>query len=312
MMNPILKREMVTTLREFKSYGLVALYLLSVSVFLTFFMNTFGRNYDYSFAIGDFTGLYVWIATAQITLIVFVVPALSAGSISGEREKQTLDLLLVTKMSPFAIVMGKLMSSIVFIILLIVATLPMFSFLFYVDSLRLGDIFTLCLYILTTTYLFAGTSVFCSTIYRKTNMAIGFSYCLVIIFCVGFFALAILICGLSMQNEKEVPFLLVYALCTVSPIIGFIIMTISQIYGMTEILYVVEDIAFSTPYHTNTSPSVMTEQHIWFIEHIFIFNMMVQVLIGTFFVFIASKLLVANRKTKLSIKKKVQKKEIES
>ena len=40
--------------------------------------------------------------------VVFLAPALTAGAISLEREKQTLDLLVVTPISSLAIVIGKL------------------------------------------------------------------------------------------------------------------------------------------------------------------------------------------------------------
>ena len=41
---------------------------------------------------------YMAILTLQFVLLVLVAPAMTAGSVSGERERQTLDLLLVTNM----------------------------------------------------------------------------------------------------------------------------------------------------------------------------------------------------------------------
>lgn len=47
----------------------------------------------------------------QFGMLVLVAPAMTAGSISGERERQTLDLLLVTNTGPVKLVLGKLLES---------------------------------------------------------------------------------------------------------------------------------------------------------------------------------------------------------
>ena len=55
----------------------------------------------------DFSGyLYIFpvIGWTQLAITLLIVPILSAGSISGEREKQTLEIMLTTPEKPFAIV----------------------------------------------------------------------------------------------------------------------------------------------------------------------------------------------------------------
>ena len=59
----------------------------------------------------SFLDLYLFVAVLEFVMLVFIMPAITAGSISGERERQTLDLMLSTKMTPMQIVMGKLMAS---------------------------------------------------------------------------------------------------------------------------------------------------------------------------------------------------------
>jgi len=59
-----------------------------------------------------------------------VVPGLTSGAISGERERQTLDVLLVTPLSPGEIVVSKLLATSAFITLLVVATLPLYILAF--------------------------------------------------------------------------------------------------------------------------------------------------------------------------------------
>ena len=125
MMNPVLRREAVTSLRGWKNFAVLTFYLgvTALGAGMVIYTGMFD-NWDFSFDPQIMMVLYVVLAAVQMALITLTVPALTAGSISGERERQTLDLLLVTKMSSFSIVMGKLLASLAFILLLIVGTLP--------------------------------------------------------------------------------------------------------------------------------------------------------------------------------------------
>ena len=67
-----------------------------------------------------FTALSVF----QIILVCFIAPAFTAGQVSLEREKQTLDLLISTPLRPSAIVVGKLLAALAFVMLMIVAAVP--------------------------------------------------------------------------------------------------------------------------------------------------------------------------------------------
>lgn len=57
-------------------------------------------------------------------LVAFLAPAASAGAVTLEREAQSLELLLVTPIRPAWIVLEKLLSSVAFLLLALVATLP--------------------------------------------------------------------------------------------------------------------------------------------------------------------------------------------
>ena len=66
-----------------------------------------------------------------LTLIVLVLaPASTAGAISLEREKQTLDLLTTTPISSLAIILGKLLSALSWVFLLLLASIPVAALVF--------------------------------------------------------------------------------------------------------------------------------------------------------------------------------------
>ena len=75
-----------------------------------FIYGTMFNSYDFSFDPANMGGMYVVLCAMQMGLMLLSAPAMTAGTISGERERQTLDLLLMTKMSSLSIVIGKLLS----------------------------------------------------------------------------------------------------------------------------------------------------------------------------------------------------------
>jgi ABC-type transport system involved in multi-copper enzyme maturation permease subunit len=56
-------------------------------------------------------GIFTALMFLQTLMVLVLAPASTAGTISSEREKQTLDLLAVTPISSVAIVVGKLLSA---------------------------------------------------------------------------------------------------------------------------------------------------------------------------------------------------------
>jgi ABC-type transport system involved in multi-copper enzyme maturation permease subunit len=86
--------------------------------------------------------LFVYLILFQMGLIAFVTPALTAGAISGERERQTIDLLFVTRIPPFSIVWGKLIASMSFVVLLLLLSVPIFSLVFLFGGIELDQVVT--------------------------------------------------------------------------------------------------------------------------------------------------------------------------
>ena len=67
---------------------------------------------------------YMLLLFVQFGLLLLIGPAMTSGAIAGERERQTLELLLVTNTRSFRIVAGKMMESFALLALLIVCGLP--------------------------------------------------------------------------------------------------------------------------------------------------------------------------------------------
>lgn len=175
--NPVLLKELKVRMRGWKAAGIIALYLLILSmvalfIIYTTFMNPYGSSIDPQISIGAYTGL----AVIQFILIMFIVPALTAGAISGEREKQTLDLVLCTRLRPISIITGKLFASTSQTILLIIASFPLFSMVFLFGGISIKEIIQLLSFYIVTAVTIGCIGIFFSTHLKRTTASTVFTY----------------------------------------------------------------------------------------------------------------------------------------
>jgi ABC-type transport system involved in multi-copper enzyme maturation permease subunit len=131
--------------------------------------------------------IFHWLLFFMLMLVCFIVPGLTASAISGERERQTLVSLQVTLLRPRSIVLGKLLSSLAFTTLLVVASLPLLSVPFLVGGVSVGEVLKGVGMILLTAVLLACLAVACSALLRRTQAATVIAYGLTAALTVGTF-----------------------------------------------------------------------------------------------------------------------------
>ena len=112
-------------------------------------------------------------------LVLFFVPGLTAGAIAGERERQTLVPLQVTLLRPRSILFGKVAASLAFLLLLIVAALPVLAVSYLIGGIRLVDIGMGVLAVFIVALLVAtmvvAVSSFAKRVQSATLIAYGFT-----------------------------------------------------------------------------------------------------------------------------------------
>ncbi len=121
--------------------------------------------------------LFIGLTILEAILCALIAPALTAGSVSIEREQQTLDLLLLTRLSDTNILLGKLLSSLSFALMVLLCALPVAAISFLlggVDPAQFG--WSLAL-IAATVVLFGAIGLYCSVRYPKTSTAVAIAYC---------------------------------------------------------------------------------------------------------------------------------------
>lgn len=119
-----------------------------------------------------FTALSIF----QLILVCFIAPAFTAGQISLEREKQTLDLLVSTPIRPAAIVLGKLFAALAFVVLMIVAAVPITAIVLMYGGASVDDIVRQQLVLLATALVLGTVGLFFSALLKRTQAATVLTY----------------------------------------------------------------------------------------------------------------------------------------
>lgn len=183
-MNPILKNELKLSVRTPK----IAIIIMTVNgilaVFGIFSLVSLVGNSD---AI-DYTQmlkLYISLAYVEFAMMLLLIPTITSNSIAGERERQTLDILLTTKIKPWDIIFGKLASSLSSTLLLAVSTLPVLALVYIYGGLQLIDLFALISFLLVAAVFIGSIGVLFSAFVKKSTFAAIASYFFVISIILG-------------------------------------------------------------------------------------------------------------------------------
>jgi ABC-2 type transport system permease protein len=228
IINPVLLKEIKVKMRSWKAVGIIGGYLsvlAAVALFITYAnsADVYSSTISPEFSVGAYTG----IAVIQFILILFIAPALTAGAVAGERERQTLDLLLCTNLAPQAIVIGKLLASMSHILILIIASLPMFSIVFLYGGISIVEISQLFGFYIVTAIMAGSIGIFFSTYVKRTIAATVLTYALGIFMCFGTLFIAVFYIRIFYNFDYQDYFPLFY----INPLAGFSSLLAEQFGG---------------------------------------------------------------------------------
>lgn len=133
--------------------------------------------------------IFISILFVQTLLTMLLAPGLTSGSISIEREKQTLELLITTPVSTLGMVVGKLVSSLAYVFLLIVASVPLMSIVFAFGGVAPDDVIRAYVLLLAMAVGIGSVGLFMSALFKRTQVATAIAYLIVIGLTIGTLAL---------------------------------------------------------------------------------------------------------------------------
>ena len=170
--NPVLQRELIVNLRTPRAFLLLLFFQLVLSAVV---LIAYPR--DAKIVGGDAAKKLVdFFLAGQFILTSLMAPSFAAGSITGEKERKTYEMLLASPLSPTRIVMGKLIASLTHLFVLMIASLPIIML-----CLPLGGVSPLELLItypalLCALIFFGSVSILCSSYFKRTSASLVVSY----------------------------------------------------------------------------------------------------------------------------------------
>lgn len=177
--NPVLSRELLVNLRSSRSFYLQAAYVsfLGLMVYLAWPSGEGGISQVSS---GAAKRLFDLFFLGQFFLVAMVAPTFAAGTITGEKERKTYEMLLASPLEPMTILVGKLLSSLTYLVLLILSSLPLMILCFLLGGILLSEIARAYLTLILAAGTFGLISVACSSYFRRTSSALVVSYLIIL------------------------------------------------------------------------------------------------------------------------------------
>ena len=178
--NPIVKKDLQVTARSMRiSWGLFAyegVLTLAFLLALLIIQEETQYFYDTSNVYSYLVYLFPVVAIVQVCIVALIMPIITASSISGEKERQTFDIMLTTCMSPFSIVLGKVFSAVLRILFFVAGSLPIMGLSFVVGGLSWINLLYFVLAV-TLLAIFSGSvGILCSSFCRKSITAVILSF----------------------------------------------------------------------------------------------------------------------------------------
>ena len=178
-LNPIVKKDLQVTVRSMRiSWGLFAYEAaLTVAFLLALLVIQAQNTYMSSGNIySSLVYLFPVVAVVQVCIVGLYVPIITASSISGEKERQTFDIMLTTCMSPFSIVLGKVLSAVFRILFFVAASTPIMALSFVVGGLKWSNLFFYLLALILFSVFSGSIGIFASSFCRKSVAAVLLSF----------------------------------------------------------------------------------------------------------------------------------------
>jgi len=176
--NPIYRKEVNTGMTAAKTAVLIIGFntVLAIVAFTIFYTTISGAKNMESLDYSGLANLYTVMAYIEFCIVALIVPAITAGSIAGERERQTLDVMLSSKVYPSTIVWGKLMSCMQLAVIVCISGLPVLSIVFAYGGIRFTNLIMLLITVICTAFYLGSIGILSSCICKKATTSVVMAY----------------------------------------------------------------------------------------------------------------------------------------
>jgi ABC-type transport system involved in multi-copper enzyme maturation permease subunit len=181
--NPVFVKEMRVGFREKKVFYALTAWVLIVALFASISSaaalsetNSISQLPDAGKALFE---MLFWV---QLVLLAMLSPSLTTSAVSGERERQSFEMLLTTHLAPSELIFGKFGFAASFIILSLFSTVPLEAIVFFLGGVSLTSFLSAKLILLTFGLLCSLLGLMLSARETRSAYATGQTYlCLMIL-----------------------------------------------------------------------------------------------------------------------------------
>lgn len=177
--NPVLQRELLVNLRMTRAFVLLLAYvaLLGLVVYTAWPVQ---QKLDLTRSPEEAKRLVNLFFLGQFVLMSLMAPSFAAGTITGEKERKTYEMLLASPMRPMAIVLGKLLASLSHLAVLVFCSLPIVMLCLPLGGRSLYEVLATYVAMAAATVTFGMVSMAASSYFGRTMFAVVVSYLLIL------------------------------------------------------------------------------------------------------------------------------------
>ena len=178
--NPVVLKELRGRMRGARAFVVLTVYLALLGAFSSLVyvaVSESSTNASGQVTVGEIgRTLFGGIVGIEMLLVAFIAPAFTSGAISGEREHQTYDLLRTTLLPSRSFVLGKLLSAMLYVLLLLLAAIPLESIAFFFGGVAETEIILSFVILAATALLFSTIGIYFSARSNRTLSASVMTY----------------------------------------------------------------------------------------------------------------------------------------
>lgn len=184
-LNPVMLKELRGRMRGLRGFAIITIFLILMSFFtiLLYLLRVPQGGVVVTGELGRL--LFIGILFIELMLIIFIVPALTAGAITSERERKTYDLLQTTLITKAAFVVGKMQSALGYIMLLLLSAIPLQSIAFLFGGVSESEMILALLILAVSAAALGAFGMFFSSVTERTLSATVRAYTAALAIAVG-------------------------------------------------------------------------------------------------------------------------------
>ena len=173
---PLLGKELIEQAGRRRTYMMRTLY---ASMLFMLSMMRFNLNFDGIGATADLgqgAPLFRDLVSIQLLGIFVFMPAMTCGVLTQEKERDSLGLLLITKLSPAVILLEKLLGRLIPMLTFLLLSLPLMAFAYSLGGVDFGELIGAAAILMASSVFVACLTLMCSAYCSTTVSAFFASY----------------------------------------------------------------------------------------------------------------------------------------